>query len=117
MTRYHKLSIHKEMFGEDFDNVFNEFGGKILGFGNMWATLDFWRRAVSSHYSKACRRDVDSLLNLNHLPECQIFACYLLCRLLSSRAGSPWTTPLRASMPPLTEKLRHTMNALIAAFS
>lgn len=39
MTRYHKLSIHKEMFREDFDNVLNEFGGKILGFGNMWVGL------------------------------------------------------------------------------
>jgi len=27
------------MFGEDFDNVLNEFGGKILGFGNMWVGL------------------------------------------------------------------------------
>lgn len=44
------------------------------------------------------------------------------CRLLRWRpppswAGSPWTTPLRASMPPLTEKLRHTMKARMAAFS
>ena len=43
-------------------------------------------------------------------------ASELECRLLSL-AGRPWTTPFRASMPPFTEKLRHTMNARIAAFS
>jgi hypothetical protein len=43
--------------------------------------------------------------------------CRLRCRPLPSLAGSPWTTPLRASMPPLTEKLRHTMKARMAAFS
>lgn len=41
----------------------------------------------------------------------------LLCRLLLSFAGRPCITPLRASIPPLTEKLRQTMKALIAAFS
>lgn len=41
----------------------------------------------------------------------------LLWRLFPSFAGSPWTTPLRASIPPLTEKLVHTMKARIAAFS
>jgi len=39
------------------------------------------------------------------------------CLPLCSFAGSPWTTPLRASIPPLTEKFRQTMNARIAAFS
>lgn len=43
--------------------------------------------------------------------------CFLLCLPLLSFAGSPWTTPFRASIPPLTEKFRHTMNARIAAFS
>lgn len=38
-------------------------------------------------------------------------------RLVDSLAGRPWTIPLRASMPPLTEKFRQTMNALMAAFS
>jgi len=42
---------------------------------------------------------------------------FLLCRLLLSFAGRPCITPLRASIPPLTEKLRQTMKALIAAFS
>jgi hypothetical protein len=43
--------------------------------------------------------------------------CRRLCRWLPSLAGRPWTTPLRASMPPFTEKLRHTMKARMAAFS
>lgn len=38
-------------------------------------------------------------------------------RLGSAAAGSPWTMPLRASIPPLTEKLRQTMKARMAAFS
>jgi hypothetical protein len=39
VIRYYKLSIHEEMIGEDFDNVFNEFGGKILASaicGSAW---------------------------------------------------------------------------------
>jgi hypothetical protein len=50
VTRYHKLSIHEETIGEDFDNVSNVFGGKDFG---LWqyagrpvkATLDSWRGA------------------------------------------------------------------------
>lgn len=38
-------------------------------------------------------------------------------RTLLSSAGSPWTIPLRASMPPLTEKFRQTIKARMAAFS
>ena len=35
----------------------------------------------------------------------------------ASSAGRPWTIPLRASMPPLTEKFRQTIKARMAAFS
>ncbi len=34
-----------------------------------------------------------------------------------SSTGRPWTIPLRASMPPLTEKFRQTIKARMAAFS
>lgn len=42
---------------------------------------------------------------------------FFVVRRAVSVAGRPWTIPLRASMPPLTEKLRHTIKALMAAFS
>jgi hypothetical protein len=35
----------------------------------------------------------------------------------SEVAGSPWTIPLRASIPPFTEKFLQTMKARMAAFS
>lgn len=41
----------------------------------------------------------------------------LRCLRVDSSAGSPWTIPFLASMPPLTEKFLQTMNARMAAFS